>query len=217
MNDKPLIQKIIITICTILIIMIVHLSIINLELRKMVEWREKEIEELKKITKDQVNELLDEINHLVDENEALNKQIQYYEKRMENKNELLEELKKENEKLKKKINNTNLSSREGMDVQDYVVFEVTAYTANYESTGKYPSHPAYGITASGKKAQEGRTLACPKSLPFGTKVHIPYFNKTFICEDRGGAITEGKLDVYMDDLNKAKEFGRRKLKVKVLD
>src|SRR5690606_7201420 len=34
-------------------------------------------------------------------------------------------------------------------------FEVTAYTAGAESTGKTPSDPAYGITASGEKVREG--------------------------------------------------------------
>jgi len=52
-------------------------------------------------------------------------------------------------------------------------------------------------------------------MPFGTKLYIPYFDQHFVCEDRGGAIKEGKLDIYMKDLDKALEFGRRKLQVKV--
>jgi len=98
----------------------------------------------------------------------------------------------------------------------YRIFEVTAYTAGYESTGKTPDHPNYGETASGTYVKEGRTIACPKSMEFGTKIRIPYFNKTFTCEDRGSAITQGKLDVYMKDLDQALNFGRRNLKIKIL-
>lgn len=99
----------------------------------------------------------------------------------------------------------------------YETYEVTAYTAGPESTGKTPDHPAYGITASGEHVRENHTLACPKSLPFGTRVKIPYFNNVFICEDRGGAITEGKLDVYIPDLDEARAFGRRMLDVKIIE
>lgn len=96
------------------------------------------------------------------------------------------------------------------------VYEVTAYTAGPESTGKTEDHPAYGITASGAEVKENHTLACPKNLAFGTRVYIPYFNNVFTCEDRGAAITDGKLDVYMSNLSDALEFGRRKLDVVIL-
>jgi len=96
-------------------------------------------------------------------------------------------------------------------------FIVTAYTAGYESTGKTKYDPTYGITASGEKVEEGITIACPKSMEFGTQVYIPFFNNTFICTDRGGAIKEGRLDVYMENLNDALEFGKRELEVKILN
>ncbi|WP_077623735.1 LysM peptidoglycan-binding domain-containing protein [Sediminibacillus massiliensis] len=92
-------------------------------------------------------------------------------------------------------------------------YKVTAYTAGYESTGKQPGDPAYGITASGTKVQEGETIACPPSLSFGTEVYIPYFDETFTCEDRGGAITQGRMDIYMEDVKEALEFGVKELKV----
>lgn len=96
-------------------------------------------------------------------------------------------------------------------------FTITAYTAGYESTGKRPGDPAYGITASGTTVKEGQTLACPPSISFGTKVHIPNLDQTYICEDRGSAIKEGKLDVYIADLDRAKEFGVKKLQAHILD
>ncbi len=94
-------------------------------------------------------------------------------------------------------------------------FTVTAYTAGPESTGKEPGDPAYGITASGKVVEEGRTIACPQSLPFGTKIHIPKLDETYVCEDRGSAITNGHLDIYKEDLDDALEFGVQELQAKV--
>lgn len=99
---------------------------------------------------------------------------------------------------------------------NYETFEITAYTAGIESTGKTPDHPEYGITASGKTVEEGTTIACPPSMEFGTQIYIPYFDNTFTCHDRGSAIVEGHLDVYMEDLDDALEFGRRDLPVEIL-
>lgn len=104
----------------------------------------------------------------------------------------------------------------------FEIFEVTAYTLREEECGKAPDHPEYGITASGKYVTAWQTIAGPKSLPFGTKVYIPFFKDKpnggwFIVEDRGGAIVEGHLDVYMENLSEALNFGRRKLEVYILE
>lgn len=88
-------------------------------------------------------------------------------------------------------------------------YEVTAYTAGPESTGKTPGHPAYGITASGARVREGVTAACPPELPFGTRVHIEGVGER-VCLDRGGAIKGRRLDVYIADRSEALRFGRKK-------
>lgn len=94
-------------------------------------------------------------------------------------------------------------------------FEITAYTANAESTGKSPGDAGYGITASGEPVRDNYTVACPKSLPFGTRLDIEGLGER-VCTDRGGAIGEGRLDVYMTELNDALEFGRQSRQVCVL-
>ena len=99
--------------------------------------------------------------------------------------------------------------------------KVTAYDLSYESCQKYPSSPAYGITASGEKVKEWRTIATGKQIPFGTKVYIPYFKDypnegIFIAEDRGGAIKNNCIDVYMKNNSDAMDFGVQKLDVYIL-
>ncbi|MFC7393916.1 3D domain-containing protein [Scopulibacillus cellulosilyticus] len=92
-------------------------------------------------------------------------------------------------------------------------FTVTAYTSGNESTGKNPGDSGYGVTASGSHVQQGTTVACPKSIPFGTKIYIPSLHHTYTCQDRGGAIKEGRLDIYMNNLKDAQDFGKKQLKV----
>lgn len=98
---------------------------------------------------------------------------------------------------------------------------VTAYDAGFNSTGKYPSDPDYGITASGKKAQPYHTVALPPEFPFGTLVIIddPLFQGiVFVNEDRGGAIKRIdentiKIDVFFATEKEALEYGKQYRKV----
>jgi 3D (Asp-Asp-Asp) domain-containing protein len=95
-------------------------------------------------------------------------------------------------------------------------YEVTAYSNHVASTGKRPGDRGYGITASGKQTEEGVTVACGPDLEFGTRVEITELERTYTCEDRGGAITERHLDVYMASEKRAKQFGRQTLRVKII-
>jgi 3D (Asp-Asp-Asp) domain-containing protein len=95
---------------------------------------------------------------------------------------------------------------------------LTAYTAGFESTGKKASHPMYGITFSGLKAKEGRTIAVdPAVIPLGSTVFIDGIGIRK-AEDIGSAIRGSRIDVFMNDLSQAQEFGVKKnVKVYLLD
>ena len=73
-----------------------------------------------------------------------------------------------------------------------------------------------GITASGEKVLEGRTIAANSSIPFGTQIYIPELGKTFTVTDRGGSIQVDQLDIYMESQKDALNFGIRELEVQVL-
>lgn len=87
----------------------------------------------------------------------------------------------------------------------------SAYTAAADECGK-----SDGITASGVKVQEKRTIACPKNFPFGTKLEIENMG-TYVCEDRGGAIKGNKIDIYVETKTEAFQFGRRNLIAQIID
>jgi 3D (Asp-Asp-Asp) domain-containing protein len=92
---------------------------------------------------------------------------------------------------------------------------VTAYTAYEESTGKTPSHPTFGITASGKRVKQGVTVACPPHIELGTWIEIEGIGKRR-CDDRGGAIKGNKIDVYMKRVDEAIKFGKQERMVYIL-
>lgn len=86
----------------------------------------------------------------------------------------------------------------------------SAYTAAADECGK-----SDGVTASGVRVQEKRTLACPPQFPFGTQIKIDGFG-TYVCEDRGGAIKGNHVDIYVETKNEAFAFGRRNLIAEVV-
>lgn len=87
---------------------------------------------------------------------------------------------------------------------------LTAYSADASSTGKDEDHPQYGITSSGTKVKEGRTIAVDsKVIPMGWWVYIEGIGFRR-AEDTGGAIKGNKIDIYFDSQSYAEKFGRKK-------
>ena len=90
----------------------------------------------------------------------------------------------------------------------------SAYTAS--TCDKKPTDKGYGITASGAKVKSWYTVAAGKAYPIGTVIYIPALkNKPnggwFVVQDRGGAIKNNKLDIYMSTYNECIQFGRKNL------
>lgn len=84
---------------------------------------------------------------------------------------------------------------------------VTAYTAAPDECGK-----GDGITASGYKATEGVTVAADH-LPFGTIIEMD--GNMYIVADRFGGGYDNKIDIFMQDQERALQFGRQVKTVKI--
>ena len=111
-------------------------------------------------------------------------------------------------------NGNSLAARVAGKTPSVVTLNASAYTAS--TCGKAAGSKGYGITASGARASAWYTVAAGKGYPLGTIIYIPYFaNKPnggwFVVQDRGGAISNNKLDVYMNTYNECISFGRRNL------
>ncbi|MBR6524104.1 MAG: G5 domain-containing protein [Clostridia bacterium] len=98
----------------------------------------------------------------------------------------------------------------------------SAYDLSYASCGKNPGDRGYGITASGMQAQRGVIAVDPKVIPLGTKVYVESMDSYpdygyAIAGDTGGAIKGNRVDLFMDSHSEAISFGRRQVKVYILN
>lgn len=87
---------------------------------------------------------------------------------------------------------------------------LTAYSAGTASTGKSEGDSSYGMTFTGTKVSEGRTIAVdPKVIPLGWWVYIEGvgFRR---AEDTGSAVKGQKIDVYYDNQDYANKFGMKR-------
>jgi 3D (Asp-Asp-Asp) domain-containing protein len=79
------------------------------------------------------------------------------------------------------------------------------------------AYTGHGITSTGTKPKWGTIAVDPSVIPYGTKVYIPQFNKTFIAEDCGGAIKGNKIDIYMNDELSCHNFGRKVIDIYIVE
>ena len=97
-----------------------------------------------------------------------------------------------------------------------ITVNVTAYCACAKCCGV-----STGRTASGTYATPNRTIAAWSGLPFGTKVYFPSMANRpnggiYTVEDRGGAIGQGRIDIYFSSHSEALAFGRRTMDAYIL-
>lgn len=95
-------------------------------------------------------------------------------------------------------------------------------SSNANSKGKYMSvvataYTGDSITSTGKKPKWGTIAVDPTVIPYGTKVYIPQFNKTFIAEDCGGAIKGNKIDIFMNDESSVYNWGRKTIDIYIVN
>ena len=78
---------------------------------------------------------------------------------------------------------------------------VTAYCGCTDCCGKND-----GITSTGTRAKEGRTIAVdPELIPYGTEVEIS--GNFYTAEDCGSSIKGRRIDVYFDSHDEAEAYG----------
>lgn len=99
----------------------------------------------------------------------------------------------------------------GKKVKKVIVMKATAYD------------PTAGTkTAMGTRARVGAVAVDPKVIPLGTKLYIesidgfPSYGYA-VAEDTGGAIKGNRIDLFYNTNAQANKFGRRNVKVYVLE
>lgn len=100
------------------------------------------------------------------------------------------------------------TSRGAMRFKRAAYMEATAYLPS-DGNGD-------GITASGMVAQHGVVAVDPNVIPLGTRLYIPGYGVA-IAADTGGAIRGNIIDLCMESYSDAINFGRRNVKVYILE
>ena len=118
--------------------------------------------------------------------------------------------------------NVMTASRGTFRYKNVLTMVATAYDLSHDSTGKSPGDKYYGITASGTKARPGVVAVDPNVIPLGTKLYVASLDGSpdygfCVAEDTGGAIKGNRIDLFFESIEEVKKFGRRKVKVYILD
>ncbi|MGV8146015.1 MAG: 3D domain-containing protein [Alkaliphilus sp.] len=149
-----------------------------------------------------------------------------YENGVEVKREVVEETilaDATDEVFEKGTKNFIVTSRgEVQRFKEVIIMVATAYTAGYESTGKNPGDHGFGITKSGTQVRPGVVAVDPRVIPLGTQLYIESLDSTVgygkaSAEDIGGSIRGNRIDLFFECVEDAIRFGRRKVRVYVLD
>lgn len=112
----------------------------------------------------------------------------------------------------KPVVRTLVTSRGSYRYVETRVMEATAYYPGPESCGKW----ADGYTYTGKKAGYGVVAVDPKVIRLGTQLYIEGYGKAEAA-DIGGAIKGNKIDLCYETYQEAIMFGRKKVKVYILE
>ena len=96
-------------------------------------------------------------------------------------------------------------------IKVYEIF-VTGYSSSADETDDTPF-----ITASGEWVKDG--IVATNFLPFNTKIKIPeiFGNKIFVVKDRMNRRFTDKMDIWFASKDLAKQFGKKKLQVQVIE
>jgi 3D (Asp-Asp-Asp) domain-containing protein len=99
--------------------------------------------------------------------------------------------------------------------KEVLTMSATAYTCDYQSTGKSSDDPGFGRTASGLKAAYGVVAVDPSVIPLGAKLYIKGYGYA-VAGDTGSAIKGMRIDLFLNTEWAYSQFGRQTIKVYVL-
>lgn len=101
---------------------------------------------------------------------------------------------------------------------EWIEVVATAYCSCEKCCGEWATNRPDGIvyTASGAVAEEGVTIAADWSVYSpGTILYIEGIGERTV-QDRGGAISGQKIDVFFNNHEEALHFGRQEVRIKVI-
>ncbi|MEH7415056.1 SH3 domain-containing protein [Neobacillus drentensis] len=116
----------------------------------------------------------------------------------------------------------NYNGRTGYVSKQFVVKTAVKAAAEFivEATAYTPLESSSGMTAAGYNIRKNPNMKLiavdPKVIPLGTKVWVEGYGNA-IAGDTGGAIKGKKIDVLLPTTKQALQWGRKNVKVRILD
>ncbi|PFN80552.1 enterotoxin [Bacillus sp. AFS076308] len=114
------------------------------------------------------------------------------------------------------------NGRTGYVSKQYVVKTAVKAAAEFivEATAYTPLESSSGMTAAGYNIRKNPNMKLiavdPKVIPLGTKVWVEGYGEA-IAGDTGGAIKGNKIDVLFPTVKQALQWGRKNVKVRILN
>ncbi|MCY9308821.1 3D domain-containing protein [Bacillus inaquosorum] len=172
------------------------------------------LKEKEKTLKDETNSLKEQAKSLKEANKKLEQSKKELQGKLQEEREYPSRLKTKTPTKNSSKTKTKSSTTVSSNTSNKVVQGVgTAYTSSCAG--------CTGTTASGKSVSPGM-VAMDQWVPLGTKVKItcpeyPQINGVYNVEDRGGAIHGNRVDIYMTSHSEAVKFGKRDIKIEILN
>ncbi|MBN1289685.1 MAG: hypothetical protein JXA49_08630 [Actinobacteria bacterium] len=178
------------------------------KLLKEVKSRSEELDRTLAGLKSKKSEAKNLLDNLETEKAALQKRKNERERVLAQAGSKRNEIESKSSQAKALIEEINPADSEPPPPGKEIVMVATAYS---------PEEPGLSdTTATGLKAQKGVVAVDPSFIPLGTRVHVEGYGYA-IAADTGGAIKGNRIDLCYNTLGEALAFGRRKVKVRVLD
>lgn len=95
----------------------------------------------------------------------------------------------------------------------------SGYTLTVEATAYSRNQPSLSnFTFTGiDLRQNSRVIAVdPNVIPLGSTIYVPGYGE-YVAGDTGGAIKGNRIDLHMEDLQAAIQFGRRTIEIQVIE
>lgn len=101
------------------------------------------------------------------------------------------------------------------------LFNTLPASADQRTDGPYiaTAYAQQGVTASGEYTHRHIVAADPDILPLGTRIKVTRagrYSGQYVVADTGGKIQGRRLDIFLPSEAACRKFGRRKVKVKVI-
>lgn len=108
---------------------------------------------------------------------------------------------------------SNTESKETSSDNDVLYMEATAYNWDCGScSGTGRTATGYNVKAN----PDGVIAVDPSVIPLGTKVYVEGYGYA-VARDTGGAIQGNKIDLHMRTIEEARQFGRQRVKVEIIE